>query len=610
MTLPSTAVVRENFRKAWGRMSQFWSRLFKYAFLLTALSGIVIVVFIGFSYYSARRSLDTEIDEKRIGSLEYLQLLARKEAELVSDYLETRCRERNRLALFQIGSAKYSTFNENARKAYSEAFELKNALVDYVEKQGPGKVKVDDARKAINQPDFYLSEELIRKVLPPADSKAPPANFEDFLKEPLALGKKYSALFENNKEIFATFGANAQFLDASDIRTIESKLERIKAARAEISKKLTTTDWEELLSRYAVWTAAFVGLNDLPSDAVSSGDNQSGARLVELDCEKVLAASKTAPPPPCTKEGESTPPVSEVAGKNALCGARPASASYSPIGLFNKFWRTYFSLPPIAQTLFVTLFLGAMGALIFNALRLSRVGWWGLQEEPLWGELLVSPLFGALAAFGIFLLGSTGLLLTSDLSGGQSGAPALSAYFIGLLGFVSGLLYDQAFGRVRQFGEGLFAQGKIGVSGVSAEDKELAKLLKDAGASVVAELVLTVGLGSRLSQETQFTLFVPSDAAMGTMSLGEWRELNKLATRQKFEAWLHKHHAAEKLTLGDPKTGTTSRKIKLDEGTELAVIQGQDAKGQDVWKIGKATVIAADKVWSTGIFHILDQEPV
>ena len=65
------------------------------------------------------------------------------------------------------------------------------------------------------------------------------------------------------------------------------------------------------------------------------------------------------------------------------------------------------------QTLFVTLFLGAMGALALNVLRMSNVGWWANQSEPLWGEIIVGPRLGALAAFGIFLIGSAGRLTDS-----------------------------------------------------------------------------------------------------------------------------------------------------------------------------------------------------
>src|SRR5258708_1425709 len=107
--------------------------------------------------------------------------------------------------------------------------------------------------------------------------------------------------------------------------------------------------------------------------------------------------------------------------------------------------QTYFNHTPAAQTLFVTMVLGALGALTLNVLRMSKVGWWSLQDDPPWGEIVVGPLLGALAAFGIFLVGSSGLLLTSD----SSGAQPLSAYFIGLLCFISGLLHDAALGRAR-----------------------------------------------------------------------------------------------------------------------------------------------------------------
>jgi hypothetical protein len=102
-------------------------------------------------------------------------------------------------------------------------------------------------------------------------------------------------------------------------------------------------------------------------------------------------------------------------------------------------------------------FHGCAGRPTVNAPRLSQLGWWRGQRDPLWGEIFVSPILGALAALAIYLVGSAGLLLTSDFRAAQSGASALSASFIGLLGFLSGFLYDDAFGRVRRVGAQLFA---------------------------------------------------------------------------------------------------------------------------------------------------------
>jgi hypothetical protein len=564
-----------------------FSRSFKYLFLLVALLITIRVVFDGFSYYSARRSLDAELNAKQIGSLEYLQVLARKEHDLLNDYLETRCRERNSLGIYHIGNAGFRNFSEDARKAYIDAFKLKNDLVSHIEAQGAGKLDIKAAREAVNQPDFVMTVEAIEKVLKPT-SPANAADFSKFMQKPRELGKRYAALFNQHKDIFTSLFINPKYLDVSDINILEAKLARINSDRKTIKGKLSE-GWEELLSRYAVWTTALTGVNDLAIDAITDNGEQDSARLAELDCAKPILATKVQA-------------ASSSEAKGSKC--EECESWGSGIGNFYKArLRSYFGLPPIAQTLFVTLFLGALGALTLNVLRLSRIGWWSLQSDPMWGEVLLSPLLGALAAFGIFLLGSTGLLLTSDLSGGQSGAPALSAYFIGLLGFVSGLLYDEAFGRVRRFGVGLFAEGRLPVSGASVADRSLAEVLKGLNASVVAELVMTFGLGSRLSAEKEFTLIVPADSALEQMTLGEWRKLNSLSTRQKFEAWLQRHHSAVSSTLGDVEK-ETEKTIKLDDGSVLQI-----TKDGKTWKIGNAKVMNADQVWGTGIIHVVDNEP-
>ena len=107
---------------------------------------------------------------------------------------------------------------------------------------------------------------------------------------------------------------------------------------------------------------------------------------------------------------------------------------------------------PCRPDLVRDVFLGALGGLTVNGLRLSQLGWWRGQRDPEWGEILVCPILGALAAFAIYLVGAAGLLLTSDFRAAQTGGSALSASFIGLLGFLSGFLYDAAFGRVRRVG--------------------------------------------------------------------------------------------------------------------------------------------------------------
>src|SRR5437879_3356952 len=79
----------------------------------------------------------------------------------------------------------------------------------------------------------------------------------------------------------------------------------------------------------------------------------------------------------------------------------------------------------------------------------------------------------------------------------ESGVTPLSDCFIGLLGFISGLIYDEAFGRVRRLGMQLFAERTEGPQG-RPEDNSLAAALKQASASRVADLVLKYGIGTRL----------------------------------------------------------------------------------------------------------------
>ena len=257
----------------------------------------------------------------------------------------------------------------------------------------------------------------------------------------------------------------------------------------------------------------------------------------------------------------------------------------------------FFNMPSVAQTLFVTLILGALGALTINVLRLSKVGWWAAQPDPAWGELILAPTLGALAAFGIFLLGSSGLLLTSDKSSGTS----LSAFFIGMLGFISGLLYDEAFGRVRRFGAQLFA-GDGAVVVISPEDRSLAEALRAAKASFVADLVLKFGIGKRIGDEPEFTLLVPSDDAMSRLTLQAWKEISEPTTRSKFESWFRRHHALKRVASGDVTSGTT-KEIEVEDASKyaLTIVDG-------ILMADKAKVIQADVPWRNGIVHILEQD--
>jgi uncharacterized surface protein with fasciclin (FAS1) repeats len=240
--------------------------------------------------------------------------------------------------------------------------------------------------------------------------------------------------------------------------------------------------------------------------------------------------------------------------------------------------------------------LGALGALTLNVLRMSKVGWWSLQDDPLWGEIVVGPLLGALAAFGIFLIGSSGLLLTTD----SNVAQPLSAYFIGLLGFISGLLYDEAFGRVRRVGAQIFSsKPSEDAVNAKAEDRSLAEALQNNSASLAASLVLKYGIGTRLSLESEFTLLAPSDEAMGRLSLATWTGLND-PKRDVFNKWYDRHHAAKRVAKADV---ASNNELKVDDGAPYPLaLDGTELK------INNTRVLIADISWGKGVIHILSED--
>jgi hypothetical protein len=196
------------------------------------------------------------------------------------------------------------------------------------------------------------------------------------------------------------------------------------------------------------------------------------------------------------------------------------------------------------------------------------------------------------------LLGSSGLLLTSDAKSG--GATSLSAFFIGMLGFVSGLLYDEAFGRVRRFGSQFFATDSP-VIVIGPEDRSLAETLRNAKASFVADIVLKFGIGKRLSAEPEFTLLVPSDEAMSRLTLQQWREISEPTTRTKFEGWLRRHHALKRVVKADVAAGAVTE-LQAEDGKYTLAIAGSDLK------INQVRVVQPDVSWGNGVIHILEED--
>jgi uncharacterized surface protein with fasciclin (FAS1) repeats len=587
----------------WSTSPKFIGRFFKYSFLLVALLLTTKVVFDGYSYYVARRSIDAELEAKKISSLEYLNILQQRERTLIRETLETRCAERIEIALFRV----FDVLKETKLKDYyAQTMEVKSPLIAEIKENGPKFLdRWKDAADFANSATFTVAEfdEKHLKKLPTVNETD--EAYKDFIGEVRKHLNKYNALVLANPDL-QKLAEEAQeeakhHWHMEAMKVLEARLKRLKGERAAIRENLVG-NLDEILARYAIWTDALTGGSGqsqlLDEMAVELRKADQGA-LADVNCQRLKQYN---PPEYAALEKAAT----ATAPQDKPWMQAPIAEKIDRISdWYNERLLIYFKQPPAAQTLFVTLFMGALGGLTVNVLRLSQLGWWRGQKDPMWGEIFLSPVLGALAALAVYLLGSAGLLLTSDFRASQTGASPLSASFIGLLGFLSGFLYDAAFGRVRRVGTQLFTGETTpdqAASG-SEDDRSLAEVLKSANASLVAGLVLSHGIGSKLASESEFTLLVPSDHAVGQLPLATWNEITDKDVNA-FDKWYKHHHASKRVTkkeLAGPPA--TSRQLELDDAKTVEV-----KVEADELKIGATKAIVADVPWKKGVIHILQDE--
>jgi hypothetical protein len=681
-----------------GRFS--WSRFSKYTVLLLAVALLLMITFDSFSFYVARRDLDTELKSRRIPSLEYITVLSQRERALALTSLEGRCLERAQLTMFRILEAEH----EPIQRVYRQLIEKKNAITDAVN-ESKGLIDSKSAADFIEGPTFELSKlegklaplndkvkdseqykkfkediekkveeymsvarhnaplrhvaekiieahtpddlkywdmnkvaeletsyrELVEKknaiintikqftselndrdkavefiastefdvrkldayLEPPKEQDRASAEYQTFRKNVAVQVKSYASVAQKNAQLrrelekmIEDIGLKSKYWDTQKILELVNRIDQVREERKKNKEKMG--DVEDLVARYNIWTGALtggVGQGAVLDDVAYQFGKADTERLKNVNCQRFseyyeAVTGKVAAADPTL--GKSWP---ELTWPQAL-GTIPRS--------YRQFLLLYFQQAPQAQTLFVTLFLGALGALTLNILRLSHVGWWRDKQDPLWGDIIVGPFLGALAAFGIFLVGSAGLLLATE--GSNSQPP--SAYFIGLLGFLSGLSYDEAFGRVRLIGEQMFkAVHQDEEVNARAEDRSLAGTLKGMNASRVASLILKHG--TRLTADNEFTLLVPSDQAIGQIPLTIWTKLESDSI--EFDKWYARHHSAKRITKGDlPANGSIN--VEADDGVyEMKIEQGG-------LTIGGSPVVIADVIWNKGVIHILGSE--
>jgi hypothetical protein len=576
------------------------ARFWKYVVLISCVILTLIVVFDAYSFYVARRDIDSELRSKKekVSSLEYLGVLAQRKRGLAITSLEGRCMERTQLTLFRILDAEH----DKIKAVYNDMMKIKNQMVETITQQtSRGLIDVDKAEKFFNLQGFTLAEfdRYIEPINPEIANNVDYKHLKDQLEK---LRIQYVAVATANAPLRAEV---EKLIQGSPFTTSTywsmDEIQKVAQRNVQVRKELEETkakygDIEDVMARYGVWTGAL------------TGGAANSPLLDEMAVQFEQAEISSLDKPNCAAFKDYYAAVNDrILERDPLQGMHWQDLNWgqrihSIPRYYGQYLQTYFNQPPAAQTLFVTMVLGALGALTLNVLRMSKVGWWSLQDDPPWGEIIVGPLLGALAAFGIFLIGSSGLLLTSDNSGSQP----LSAYFIGLLGFLSGLLYDEAFGRVRRVGTQLFA-AKPGedVANARAEDRSLAQALQSNSASLAAGFVIKYGIGTRISLESEFTLLIPSDDAMGRISLATWNALND-PKGDLFEKWYHRHHAAKRLTKADVAGGGTTPavgELQVDDGKSYPL--ALDGGG---FKINGVRVLIADVTWNKGVIHILSEE--
>jgi hypothetical protein len=573
-------------------------------FLVVALLLTIKVVFDAYSYYVARRSIDAELEAKKISSLEYLTVLQQRERVAMRETLETRCTERAEIALFRI----FDVLEEKELKDFQErTTDVRGSLIAEIRENGPKFLDGWEGAVAfVNSPTFKVVGFRKKYITKKPSVAEADTEYTDFIGQIDLHLKKYEDLVLKSpglqKIAQKTQGESKELWRLQAVNTLETRLKRLKAERDGVRERLAG-NLDEILARYGVWTDALTGgaaESHILDEMAVEARREDQAALSDVNCQ-LLRKYDTAEYARLERESRIEDQEKRVPWIQASTGEKIDRI----VRWYNGRLLLYFSQPPAAQTLFVTLFMGVLGGLTVNVLRLSQLSWWRGQKDPLWGEIFVSPILGALAALAIYLVGSAGLLLTSDFRAAQSGGSPLSASFIGLLGFLSGFLYDAAFGRVRRVGAQLFAGDAAAdpAQNANEDDRSLAEALKGGNASLVSGLVLTYGIGSKLASESEFTLLVPSDHAVGETPLASWTQIND-KTGNAFDTWYKHHHAAKRVEKKDiAGLPAAPFLLALDDGKTVELkVEG------DELKVGATKAIVADISWKNGVIHILQDE--
>jgi hypothetical protein len=239
-------------------------RFFKYVFLIFWVAVTTTVVFDAYSFYVARRDIDSELRSKKDkapSSLEYLSVLSQRKRALAITSLQGRCMERTQLTLFRIFDAEHNRL----KAVYREMMKIKNEMVNVIAAPpSRGLIDVDKAQEFFNFQGFTLAEfdDYIRPLKPEIAADVNYKHLKDSLE---MLRKQYTDVAVANAPLRSEIEnlIHGTQWDASKYWSMDA-IQKLAQRNLQVRKELEETkakysDIEDLMARYGVWTDALTG---------------------------------------------------------------------------------------------------------------------------------------------------------------------------------------------------------------------------------------------------------------------------------------------------------------------------------------------------------------
>jgi Fasciclin domain len=541
--------------------------------------------------------------------------LAKLIAASVGKFKDYRCLQRDAITFYRLATME---MRAQLGEVYAATLDARRALRQFVGRHGDALDLIETNRKLDNAWGMPVPGDLVfRDGAADARRAEIAALFRDAVRGEVEKLKKLDAFRAAGAKLFRVAAERWDGLTADDITNLASEKRRLDSAVFDFTavgkleaalgklkdevKEHGLTDLQRRNVLIRKLNADVAALSDRESAlqdlaAIFGAQRQSEGYLRDVDCgepdQRLVRAIKEWA---ADQKVPLATPVSATKEANVAGAGAPALSSVAEAGAFLREQHRgavarFVDMPTAGQTLIVAMLFGGLGALCLQGLRLSSSGYWGSVSDPRWGEIVISLLLGMAAALVVYLLASMGMLLVTDGRTQGSQTSAVGASLVALLGFVSGLLNDDAFGRIRRFGTQLFRGDTSGASalGATMTDAEFVQRLRDMKCERFGELALIHRLGTTLVRKNPFTLFVPSDEVLEALTVKQWRALADPERPGPFNALLNRHLIETEALRFDQLARLPS--VKSADGTALTVAK----EDSGVTRIGTNMVLASD----------------